>query len=212
MKSAALCGPLLFFSFLASADPVTFSISANDGSPVFRAVAYLEPLQPQDFPPPKKISVMDQIESQFVPHILPVQRGSLVSFPNSDSIKHHVYSFSPAKTFELQLYKEVKTEPLPFDKAGEVELGCNVHDWMLGYVLVLDTPYFSQTAEDGQITLDVPAGEYKATIWHPRIQDPADALTKTITVAGATQTSFNLTQALLSDLDNFEEDEFTDYE
>lgn len=196
------------------ADPITVNLLTNKNNPVFQAVVYLEPTSDTTFPQPEAVSVMDQIDSQFVPHILAVQKGSLVSFPNSDSIKHHVYSFSPANTFELQLYKGLKAAPLAFEKQGEVELGCNVHDWMLGYILVVDTPYFAKTSQQGTVEIDAPPGEYKLKVWHPRIQDEESSLTRTLTIAGAQSVDITLSRDLLEDLTDFEhsQDEFSDYE
>lgn len=196
------------------ADPVTVNIESNKNNPVFQAVVYFEPTQLTEFPEPEKISVMDQIESQFVPHILPVQKGSLVTFPNSDSIKHHVYSFSDAKNFELQLYKGLKAAPIPFAAKGEVELGCNVHDWMLGYIFVVETPYFAKTDQNGNATIDVPPGEYSVKIWHPRIQDDNAVLSKKVMLPIQDPVKFSLTVDLLSDLNAFEanQDEFSDYD
>ena len=99
------------------------------------------------------LGTMDQIDRQFAPHFLTVQKGTKVRFPNSDSIKHHVYSFSPAKRFELLLKRGMEEDPLLFDKNGIVELGCNVHDWMLGYIYIVDTPYFSHTNKQGQVSI-----------------------------------------------------------
>ena len=93
---------------------------------------------------------MDQRGSQFVPHVLPVQAGTSVTFPNSDQIRHQVYSFSASKRFELPLYAGTSASPIRFDQPGIVVLGCNIHDWMIGYVVVLDTPYFGKTGERRQ--------------------------------------------------------------
>lgn len=196
------------------ADSISVNLKSNKNSPVFQAVVYLEPMTSVDFPKPEAVSVMDQIDSQFVPHILAVQRGSLVSFPNSDSIKHHVYSFSPTNTFELQLYKGLKAAPLPFEKQGEVELGCNVHDWMLGYILVVDTPYFAKTDQKGTVEIDVPSGEYRLKVWHPRIQDDEVTLAQTVNIAGEYSLDIKLKRDLLEDLTDFEsnQDEFSDYD
>ena len=110
---------------------------------------------------------MDQVDKQFKPRVLPVQTGTSVDFPNSDKILHHVYSFSAAKTFELPLYKDKPAAPVLFDEPGVVTLGCNVHDWMIGYVVVVDTPWFAKTGKDGKISIkDAPPGDYKAYIWH----------------------------------------------
>jgi plastocyanin len=117
--------------------------------------------------PPR--AVMDQKHHQFVPHVLPVRVDTDVVFPNSDQIRHHVYSFSEAKTFELRLYSGVPAEPVQFDRAGEVVLGCNIHDQMLGYIHVLETPHFAATGSDGRAVLaDVPAGRHRLELWHPR--------------------------------------------
>lgn len=205
----------LLFSSGALAQQVTVNLTSNKDNAVFQAVVYLEPTSPDArFPVPEEVSVMDQIERQFVPHILPIQQGSKVVFPNSDSIKHHVYSFSPAKRFELKLYKGSKQQPLTFKTQGEVELGCNVHDWMLAYIWVVDTPYFAKTNQSGTVTLDVPEGEYTVRVWHPRIQDDFDRLTQTINVNSDMQVEIKLQQDLLTDLSLFEEDSdgFSDYE
>ncbi len=77
---------------------------------------------------------MDQQGHQFVPHLLVVQAGTEVTFPNSDNVSHHVYSFSPTKPFELPLYKGDVYPPVTFEKAGIVVVGCNIHDSMLGYI------------------------------------------------------------------------------
>ncbi|MCU1244570.1 MAG: hypothetical protein JWN02_480, partial [Acidobacteria bacterium] len=82
----------------------------------------------------------------------------------------HVYSFSPAKPFQLPLYKGTPSKPLLFDKAGVVTLGCNIHDQMSAYIIVVDTPYFDQTAPSGRVTLrDVEAGRYTLHVWYPEM-------------------------------------------
>lgn len=205
----------LILSTGVSAQQVTVNLTSNKGNPVFQAVVYLEPETPiTNSASLQDVSVMDQIDRQFVPHILPIQKGSNVIFPNSDSIKHHVYSFSPTKRFELKLYKGSKQEALTFEKQGEVELGCNVHDWMLAYIWVVDTPYFAKADENGKVTLDVPNGKYTVKVWHPRIQDDFDDLAQSIDVNQDMNLDIQLQQDLLTDLSLFEEqsDGFSDYE
>ena len=99
--------------------------------------------------------------------MLAVHTGTAVSFPNSDNIRHHVYSFSPAKRFELRLY-QARRRPVVFDKPGVVVLGCNIHDWMLGYVYITDDPFFAVSDDAGRLALDLPPGRYTASLWHPR--------------------------------------------
>jgi len=113
-------------------------------------------------------AIMDQQDHRFVPHMLVVQVGTEVTFPNSDDVSHHVYSFSPTKPFELGLYKGNKYPPVTFDQPGVVVLGCNIHDSMLGYIRVVDTPYFAVTDDKGVARIDVPAGDYAVEAWTPR--------------------------------------------
>ena len=137
---------------------------------------------------PKKHAVVDQRDKQFIPYVTAVQVGTPVIFPNSDNIRHHVYSFSPAKKFELPLYSGVPAEPVVFDKVGFVTLGCNIHDWMIAYVAVLPTPYFQVTRQDGHAVLkDLPAGQYTVQVWHPALKGQPEALAQRIDVGGGTK-------------------------
>lgn len=115
-------------------------------------------------------AIMDQRDKQFVPSVLAVRSGTAVRFPNSDNIRHHVYSFSPAKRFELRLYKGTPSEPVLFDKPGVVVLGCNIHDWMIGYVYVTDDPWFAVSDARGRLRIEgLPVGSYRVSLWHPQL-------------------------------------------
>ncbi len=121
-------------------------------------------------------AAIEQIDREFVPYVSVVQTGTAVSFPNRDTILHHVYSFSPARTFEIKLYTGKSPGEIVFDKPGVVNIGCNIHDWMVGYVLVVSTPYFAKTNADGIAQLrDIPSGTYELRAWHPRQSAAADA-------------------------------------
>ncbi|MEO6376651.1 MAG: methylamine utilization protein [Caulobacteraceae bacterium] len=105
---------------------------------------------------------------QFDPFVLVVPVGAEVSFPNRDAVRHHVYSFSPANKFELRLYGKDETRKVKFDKAGVVALGCNIHDQMVGFVKVVDTPFAVLTGDTGEAVLrGLPAGGATVRIWHP---------------------------------------------
>ena len=137
---------------------------------------------------PKKHAVVDQRDKQFIPYVTAVQVGTPVIFPNSDNIRHHVYSFSPAKKFELPLYSGVPAEPVVFDKVGFVTLGCNIHDWMIAYVAVLPTPYFQVTRQDGHAVLkDLPAGQCTVQVWHPALKGQPEALAQRVDVGSGTK-------------------------
>jgi len=118
-----------------------------------------------------KRAVIDQQNKQFVPYVTAVQVGTAIMFPNKDNIRHHVYSLSPAKRFELPLYTGVPAVPVVFDKEGFVTLGCNIHDWMIAYVAVLPTPYFQVTGQDGHVALkNLPPSQYTVFVWHPLLK------------------------------------------
>jgi plastocyanin len=162
----------------AAGAALTTHVIDRDGQPVPRVAIYAVPAAPMQLEPiggATMRAVMDQKHRAFVPHILVVTRGTEVTFPNSDEVSHHVYSFSPAKTFELPLYKQGTVQaPLRFDEAGVVTLGCNIHDNMVGYILVVATPYFALTDATGTATLaGLPPGDYSLHVWTPRMRASA---------------------------------------
>jgi len=120
--------------------------------------------------------IIDQIDAEFAPRVKPVMVGSSVTFPNKDNVRHQVYSFSPAKTFELPLYAGTPARPVLFDRPGVVVLGCNIHDWMVGYVYVSESPWFAKTGTDGSAVLrGLPPQRYGVRAWHPRLQGDESA-------------------------------------
>jgi len=130
---------------------------------------------------------MDQRGKVFVPRVLVVRPGTRVEFPNSDQIRHHVYSFSPPKPFELKLYSDAEIPSVSFDRPGVVSLGCNIHDWMQGYIYVTEDPLFALSTADG-IThfANLADGGYQLHIWHPRLRGPYMGETHTLQVDTAT--------------------------
>ena len=127
--------------------------------------------------------IVDQVNKEFVPYVLPVWVGTAVNFPNKDNIRHHVYSFSPAKNFELPLYIGNPAAPVLFDKPGAVVLGCNIHDWMIAYIYVSESPHFAKTGVDGKASLtDLPPGDYTLRTWHPRLQGKEETTERKVTI------------------------------
>jgi plastocyanin len=148
---------------------------------------------------PAPRAIMDQVDRQFVPHVLVVRVGTEVAFPNSDTVAHQVYSFSPAKRFQLALYRGHAHPPLTFDKPGVVIVGCNIHDNMLGYIFVTPAPHFGKTDATGKLVLaELPAGEYEVVLWSPRFNEPQAGLTRTLRLAETQQLELpvQLTRAL----------------
>jgi len=140
------------------------------GQPVAEAVVVATPEGTPARPARTKLEQVEQIDHEFVPRVKAVLVGSAVSFPNRDKVRHHVYSFSSAKRFDLPLYVGTPAKPVLFDTPGVVTIGCNIHDWMVGYIYVSDSPYFATTGADGQATLaGLPAGRYSVRVWHPQL-------------------------------------------
>lgn len=182
--------PILLVVQPLSAAELRAHVKDDTGKPVADAVVYVSPRGGVPVPPPlREPVVMDQRDKEFVPYVLPVQVGTSVQFPNSDNIRHHVYSFSQAKVFELPLYKGTPAGPVTFDKPGAVALGCNIHDWMIGYVYVLETPYFEKTANNGEVRLSgLPTGAVEVRVWHPRLRDSADKTRRPLTLSADSET------------------------
>ncbi|MEP7298902.1 MAG: methylamine utilization protein [Burkholderiales bacterium] len=154
-------------SWATQAATVTVNLHLPGGAPVEDAVVWLEGAPGADKLSGRPVEIQ-QIDQEFTPFVTVVATGTRVLFPNRDKVKHHVYSFSPAKSFEIQLYSGTPTEPVVFDKAGVVAMGCNIHDWMLAYVVVVDSPWFAKSAGDGRAQLTgLPPGHYTLHIWHP---------------------------------------------
>ena len=140
--------------------------------------------------PNSATATMDQRNLAFVPRVLVVAVGTNVEFPNNDSVSHQVYSFSPAKKFQLPLYKGARHPPVTFEREGLVVLGCNIHDEMAGYIYVTAAPLFGTTDSAGNLHLPgVPLGEYRVTLWSPVIADSPATLVRTVQVAAREATT-----------------------
>ncbi|MFP5410111.1 MAG: methylamine utilization protein [Gammaproteobacteria bacterium] len=183
MRRVPLLVLLACLTIEAQAATIEVGVRLPAGAPVEDAAVVLEPLTGRA-PTRKQTARIEQVDREFTPYLSIVQKGTSVQFPNRDRIKHHVYSFSPAKTFEIKLYVGQPAKPVVFDKSGEVVLGCNIHDWMEAHVLVVESPWFGKTAANGRVRLDnVPAGRYRVSVWHPR--QMAAAAVQTVTLGAA---------------------------
>jgi len=184
MRAAGVLSILLALSISAWGATLVVEVSDSRGAAAANAVVYAVP-EDRPAPAPKQHKVpnkvMDQKNRMFVPHILPIQTGTTVSFPNSDDIRHQVYSFSPAKTFQLPLYKGTPGTPIVFDKPGIVPLGCNIHDRMSAFIVVVDTPHFGMTGKNGRLELtNLDAGRYLVYVWTPETPDVPPAVSITL--------------------------------
>ena len=178
------CSVLLATSFAAD---LQLTARAADTSALADLVVVLVPAAPAS--PETTTSrlqgpwLMDQVQMQFEPEVLVVPVGAEVAFPNSDTVAHQVYSFSPTRRFSLGLYRGKRYPPIDFTKPGLVVLGCNIHDSMVGYIFVAESPYFGKTDAAGQLQLTgLPAGTYSIKVWSSRFKGEDPLLLQTLTL------------------------------
>lgn len=177
----------------AHAGPVSVDVRSADGAPLAGAVVTVDTAA-APASTPRRTYQMEQRGIAFAPHILIVPVGATVSFPNRDTVRHHVYSFSKAKRFDLKLYGREDTRSVVFDKPGVVTLGCNIHDQMSGVVFVTAAPFAATTGDAGRAALgDVPAGPTTIRVWHPSIRAPGNSLAQTVALgAGGLSTTVTI--------------------
>jgi plastocyanin len=159
--AALLLGPCAVW-----AAPVTVQLRNAAGQPIAGAAVAVEVKGRPTRATAAKAEI-GQRERQFTPQLLIVQTGTAVSFPNFDTVRHHVYSISPIKVVDIKLYSGTPAEPIVFDKPGVAALGCNIHDRMSAHVVVVDTPTFARTDGKGEASFDLPAGEHAVKAWRP---------------------------------------------
>ena len=182
----AFFATLSFAASLAHAANVNVQLSDAAGNPLTDAVVMLEPVGARLPVKPLAGAQIVQHDLQFDPTVTVVTTGTAVMFPNQDTVKHHVYSYSPAKTFQIKLYAGVPHAPIVFDKPGIAAIGCNIHDGMIAWVVVSDTPLFARSAAGGRAKVaDVPPGNYQMHVWHASLAETTPPQLLPVTV-GAT--------------------------
>lgn len=162
--------PLVIALYAALAGAATLEVQVRDpkGMPVNDTAVYAVAAGGGSEAKARSVAI-EQVDREFVPYVTVVQVGTSVRFPNRDPILHHVYSFSPAKSFEIRLYTGKSPAEIVFDRAGVVTLGCNIHDWMIGHIVVVPTPHFARTDSAGIARIrDLPAGTFEVHAWHPQ--------------------------------------------
>ena len=171
-------------STAALAADVTVRLKTAAGQPVRDAVVTVYPAGGVSgaYKPDGPLRVL-QKDIQFEPFVMVVPVGAEVAFPNLDKVRHHVYSFSAAKKFQLKLYGREETRTVKFDTAGVVPLGCNIHDAMAAFVKVVDTPFAAKTDASGQaVVRGAPAGAAVVRIWQPYLKGPGNEVVRNVTL------------------------------
>jgi len=170
---------------LAAAGDVNALVRDAKGQPVSDAIVVAAPEGGTPVSPVRPgLETVDQINREFVPYVKPIAVGSSVSFPNKDNIRHHVYSFSPPKVFELPLYVGTPANPVVFDRPGVVTIGCNIHDWMIAHIYVAESPHVGRTDSQGRVKLtNLTPGRYTVRVWHPRLEAAEASTRRSVTVS-----------------------------
>jgi len=175
---------LLAGSAAAVAAPVTVRVVDSNGKPVRDAVVTLRPAAGQQRPAPGGNFTVSQQDMEFHPFVLVVPVGASVAFPNKDTTRHHVYSFSPAKKFELKLFAKDQSRRVTFDKAGIVPLGCNIHDAMTAFIVVTDSAWSAKTGPNGIVQFaSAPGGPARVQVWHPYLRAKANMVEQALPAA-----------------------------
>ena len=167
---------LLFMTSPALAAGMTVEVRTRTGQPVANAVVTLYPAgRPAPLGAARPSFQIAQRDLAFSPFVLVVPVGSQVSFPNFDNVRHHVYSFSPVRRFELRLFARQQSRSVSFDQPGIVPIGCNIHDGMIAFIHVADSALAAKTDGHGRVQFgDVPAGPLVARVWHPHLRAPGN--------------------------------------
>ncbi|HKW80308.1 MAG TPA: hypothetical protein VJQ49_04805 [Casimicrobiaceae bacterium] len=193
---------LLAFATTALAQGAIVATVVDDaGQPVADAVVVAVPADGAMRLPARRDAVVDQVDKEFTPKVNAILVGTPVVFPNHDNVRHQVYSFSPAKRFELPLYAGVPAQPVVFDTPGVVVLGCNIHDWMVGYIYVSESPYFAKTDRGGKAEIDgLPPQSYVVRVWHPQLEGGEAATRKPVDLARGHRAAIGWTLKLRPEL------------
>jgi plastocyanin len=190
---------------VAQAGTLVSQVSDEDGAPVPDAIVTAMPIDrallnqaPASLWAPIQQGEIDQRDETFIPRIQIVARGGTVVFHNNDVPQHSVYSYSPVKAFEFTLKPGDSSDPVVFDKPGVAAVGCYIHDRMIAYVYVTETPWIGRTDQDGHVEIaSLPAGDYFVKVWHSALRPGKPLATQKVTIGDETPTHFTSSLALL---------------
>ncbi|WP_271270350.1 hypothetical protein [Aliamphritea hakodatensis] len=191
----------------ALAIELNVQVLSASGEPLQDMVVYAEPLDGQQLPATDKVVSVGQKGKSFAPYVSVSQAGSDVLFDNQDDITHHIYSVDSDARFSFKIKAGEQRLQRGLDQSGEVAMGCNIHDWMSGYLLLVDTPLFGKTSQAGAVSFDTPeAGRYRVTVWHPQLLADNNREAQTVDV----QNGMKVTARLTSGMDETPEQESDD--
>jgi plastocyanin len=207
-----LCVSLLIFSytFIAHAShTISVNVINTNKKPLENLVVYIEPVHHTITSKNTQTLEIGQKDKSFIPYISVMQLGNDVIFNNQDNITHHIYSPVGDNKFSLKIRSGQQTMKSDFSKAGEVSMGCNIHDWMSGYMLIVDTPYYAKSNKIGntKIIIEKP-GLYKVIVWHPQMNATDNRITKEINVDSSMEVTMQLSKPMNEIPSQESEDDF----
>lgn len=211
MKYFILCITTIFVVANINATELTVTVLDTKKIAIKNMVVYATPVEKTIALPMNKESLfIDQKGRKFSPYITVTQKGKSINFVNKDDITHHIYSVSGENRFEFKIKAGASKTTAPMTATEEVAMGCNIHDWMSGYALVVDTPYFGKTDDEGKFTFSLrDAGEYILTAWHPQLDVLNYKVSQTVIVGNANQKkTIELPKNLLPIPEQIGQDEF----
>lgn len=195
--SGAGCLLGLLMSAPAWAIELNVQVLSASGEPLQDMVVYAEPLDGQQLPVTDRVISIGQKGKSFAPYVSVSQAGNDVLFDNQDDITHHIYSVNSDARFSFKIKAGEQRLQSGLDQSGEVAMGCNIHDWMSGYLLLVDTPLFGKTSQTGSVSFDTPVtGRYKVTVWHPQLLADENREAQIVDVQNAVQVTAQLTSRM----------------
>jgi hypothetical protein len=203
---------IVLLSPVLHATEVTVKVVDPENRPIVDMIVYLMPLEEQSVDeykvPPL---VINQAERKFKPYLSVVQKGLALTFNNEDDITHQIYSASASNRFSLRVKSGDKKSIEPLKNTGKILMGCNIHDWMGGYLLVLDTPLYTKTNEAGIAKIQVSEdGEYQLSVWHPQLMEEDQTHTRKININNSNNFDIKLSNSL-ADIPTQESPESSDF-
>ena len=190
MKYALFILSLPLVAITGQAAELAIHLVDVKNNPVENLVVYATPKSGvQGLPANTTQLTIDQESKKFAPYVTVMQKGQTINFNNKDDITHHIYSVSGENRFEFKLKANSMKHTQALDTAEEIAMGCNIHDWMSGYALVVDTPYYGKTDKAGKLSLNLrELGEYQITVWHPQLEVDGNRITQSFTLSAQQQT------------------------
>lgn len=200
---------LSLFTYSSFALEVSITVVDKDNAPLKDIIVYLEPLDYKETLVTDKVIEIGQMDKSFIPYVSVMQTGSSVLFHNQDDITHHIYSPVGDNKFAFKIRSGEQYLKSNFTDVGEISMGCNIHDWMSGHLLIVDTPFFNKSDDKGVVNISVvKAGQYRLTIWHPQLSEREGILNQLLHIDKNIPVKIKLTHSMKDINEQKNDDDF----